>query len=513
MSDQHISRWMKKHRVTWWAIGLVTATASLATRSWAASSPQFQLPMAVMASGGQPVSSAQFHQTTSVIGESIGGSSTSAQFALRGGAAFQGVSVVLQNLLITVTGTMDDPAATVTVNGVPATVTEGAWRVAGIVLYPGPNTLAVVARDAAGNTATQQIVVYLDTVPSPHAHEAPLFFTVSGAVDDPSASVALNLIHHATVSVTRTAMIAGATWQVPEFPLYEGLNTVTATARDAAGNATTHRIQVFVDTAPPARPTVEQAPDLTTASSHTFTGTKQAGTSVWINGQEVVPRDTATTWTVTLPLVEGDNPFEIVTKDAAGNTSSAVAFIIVVDTLPPVIAIATPANGATTNFATVVIQGTVDDHLTTVAIPGLTVTRDGRAFTTTASLPEVQPYTLTITATSPNGYVSTHTLRVTRGTIPTLTSAIPADGAKGYWEQPVTLTMTATDAQDDALEYQLLRNGTPLSEWSAAPAQAWTPSQQDAGVHTFEFRVRDAYGGFASETHDVLILRPPVSPP
>ena len=505
---------MVKHRVKR-SIGFMLAMAAWlpSTLCLAASSPQFQLPVEVIASGGQMASSPQFSLASSVIGEPLGGISSSVQGALRGGAILAQGSTVPTQRTITVSGTVDDPAAIVTVNGTPVTLSGTTWSVTGITLSHGPNTITAVARDPAGNTSTQQIVIYFDPIPDPHTHEAPLLITVTGTVNDPSATVTLNLVHHTSVSVTRTATITGTTWQVTAFPLYDGLNTLTATARDPAGNTTTHRIQVFVDTAPPARPTVAEPPLVTTVSSHTFTGTKQAGTSVWINGAQVVPRNGETTWTATVALLEGDNLFTIVTHDAAGNSSTAVTLIIVVDNLPPVITVTSPPAGSKTNFTTATLTGTVDDHLTQVAIAGLAVTQTGRAFDAVVSLPEIRAYVLTITATSPHGYTSTQTVTITRGTIPTLTSATPRDGGKGYWAQPLTSTITATDAQSDPLEYQFLLDGVPLAAWSATNPQTWTSPQSAVGVHTLEFRVRDAFGGFASTSHEVLILRPPVNPP
>ena len=77
----------------------------------------------------------------------------------------------------------------------------------------------------------------------------------------------------------------------------------------------------------------------------------------------------------------------------------------------------------------------------------------------------------------------------------------------------MTLNMTATDAEQDPLTYQVLFDGAVLEDWGAANTLTWTPSMADWGTHALEFRVRDAFGGYASTTHDVFILRPPVHAP
>ncbi|MDP3722364.1 MAG: Ig-like domain-containing protein [Candidatus Omnitrophota bacterium] len=64
---------------------------------------------------------------------------------------------------IAVSGTVDDRQATVSVNGVAATVREdGTWS-ANITLTEGQNTIRVSAKDQAGNSGEDSITVTLDT--------------------------------------------------------------------------------------------------------------------------------------------------------------------------------------------------------------------------------------------------------------------------------------------------------------------------------------------------------------
>jgi hypothetical protein len=65
---------------------------------------------------------------------------------------------------ITVTGTIDDPEAQVTVNGASATVSEGSFS-ATVTLVEGSNTITATASDPAGNTSSSMVQVSLDTVP------------------------------------------------------------------------------------------------------------------------------------------------------------------------------------------------------------------------------------------------------------------------------------------------------------------------------------------------------------
>ncbi len=73
-------------------------------------------------------------------------------------------SVLFANPVI-VTGTVDDPAAEVTVNGVPAT--GGASFIASLVLPAGENTITAIARDAVGGLGTDSVEVTLILGPGP----------------------------------------------------------------------------------------------------------------------------------------------------------------------------------------------------------------------------------------------------------------------------------------------------------------------------------------------------------
>ena len=76
-----------------------------------------------------------------------------------GTAAFAG------SRTITVTGTIDDPGATVTVNGTPATISSGDFSASITLTSEGQNTITATATDPAGNSATASVTVALDTVP------------------------------------------------------------------------------------------------------------------------------------------------------------------------------------------------------------------------------------------------------------------------------------------------------------------------------------------------------------
>lgn len=66
---------------------------------------------------------------------------------------------------ITVTGTLDDSQAMVTVNGAAVTMGSSGAFSASVTLTEGANTITATATDPAGNSTSASLAVDLDTVP------------------------------------------------------------------------------------------------------------------------------------------------------------------------------------------------------------------------------------------------------------------------------------------------------------------------------------------------------------
>ncbi len=406
---------------------------------------------------------------------------------------------------ILVIGTVDDPSAGITVNGSPATVESGSFRAGGIRLVLGANTITATAVDALGNNASVSITVYLDLTES---NKIPRFtISVHGTVDDPTATVSVNRI---------AAANTGGQFSAPVL-LMSGYNVLTATATDAVGNAGADSIRVFVpwSTQYPPRPTVgtygTPIPRVTKQSSLSIGGTKTAGTAIWINGRESLPISNSKAWTVTLTgLIEGDNEFSIFARDFAGLESAEAKITIVLDKASPVVIFNPPTK---TNLSPVLLEGSVDDSLTTVSINMIPAVRTGRIFQVSVPLPITGPYALHLIAQSPNGYTTEQDYVIKKGTIPILQSIVPITGSKLYADTATNIRIMATDQEGDPMQYQLSLDGIPLSEWSNAQIQSWRPSLIQLGPHTLRAAVRDAYGGSNTKDSKVFVLRSPVQHP
>ncbi len=201
----------------------------------------------LISAGGELVGSTGAMNLHTSLGLPAGGDASNGVVTLLGGEGANAPTAVTPiTTTITVTGTIDDATATITVNTMPATISGGTFSAPGVLLVQGPNTITAVATDAAGNRVSKSIIVYLDL---PAAQKTTRFSTlVTGTIDDPSATVAVNGVPAAIAAGTFTASV----------PLTNGLNTLTATATDPAGNTARRSIRVFVPlpTRPPAMPTV-----------------------------------------------------------------------------------------------------------------------------------------------------------------------------------------------------------------------------------------------------------------
>jgi uncharacterized Zn-binding protein involved in type VI secretion len=151
---------------------------------------------------------------------------------------------------VNVTGTVNDPAAQVSVNGIDAPV-SGNTFLATVPLQEGTDTITAVATNSDGTTSTASIQVTLDTTP-PHVmiYSPPDLFittdsniTVTGLVND----IVVGTVNpqQATVTVNGIAAdVSNRSFTAANVPLSVGQNFIRATAIDRAGNSATTAIVV-----------------------------------------------------------------------------------------------------------------------------------------------------------------------------------------------------------------------------------------------------------------------------
>lgn len=146
---------------------------------------------------------------------------------------------------VRVAGSIDDPNATLTVNGVPVNHSGGAWQI-NVALEEGHNTLVARAVDARGNEVTASVAVSLDTTPPYITVSAPLDgttvyenpITVTGLVNDVVRGTVADTDAIVTVNGI-PATVANRSYMASGIALSEGANTIVVNASDAVGNTQT----------------------------------------------------------------------------------------------------------------------------------------------------------------------------------------------------------------------------------------------------------------------------------
>lgn len=282
---------------------------------------------------------------------------------------------------ISVTGTVDDPSVSVTVNGISAAVApDGSFSVEGIVLQEGENTVKVIAVDACGNQGEDQILVYLRTVPqgpqlvlcavmimptvaSMENEEckqqafARDFGSINGYTDETAVSVTLNgILLPDGIEIIDQGMIL---WGLREgtyfyadvkIPEMDGIHPFTAVATDVNGRWTETTVTFIRNTVSPQLTITSPSDGLVTNNpTITITGTvddPEAIVSIGWGGTEIPVINGAFTAQVTLE--EGVNYIEVTAMDPAWNFAY-VELQITLDTIPPQINATTPGEGAAVN--------------------------------------------------------------------------------------------------------------------------------------------------------------------
>ena len=161
------------------------------------------------------------------------------------------VTADVDNGAIRVAGTVGDPGATVTINGVPAPVSGGAF-VANVPILEGTNTLTAVATNVNGSVTTASVQVTLDTTPPRLTITGPddnlvtisASVNVSGLIND----IVVGTINDQQAQVTVNgiaAQVANRSFLAPGVPLALGPNVLQATGTDQSGNGATTSITVM----------------------------------------------------------------------------------------------------------------------------------------------------------------------------------------------------------------------------------------------------------------------------
>jgi len=281
---------------------------------------------------------------------------------------------------ITITGTVDDATATVSINGTQVTVSTQEFIWEDYPLTEGSNEIIASAQDPAGNTSSIQITVTYVLLNPPQVNisspadgtvVAKESISVTGTVDDPTATVKVN-------NISATIDNEG-NFEVLSVPAYnEGSNIISAVAVNPAGQGQDSITIIRDITAPVITLTNPQEGAVFNTQSIDVTGTiDDPQAQITVNGYQAVIENGVFT-VFSFALTEGENQLTITAQDSVGNSSQIIAKVIL-DTTAPIIQITGPTQGETTNTSPITVTGTIyeEAELASVLINNQTATIAG----------------------------------------------------------------------------------------------------------------------------------------
>jgi len=413
-----------------------------------------------------------------------------------------------------ISGTREtDSAVWISINGGAAyqAVALGAataWS-ATVNLVEGTNTLSITARDLVGNTSNPTYAVTTGTIvldstppalPVVNPVSSPTALTTQALSGTKDANSSIWVAHNTNPAAEMVAVGVATTWSTTAYTLVEGANTFSVTSRDALGNETAPVVvTITLDTIAPTTPVINAVVSPTNQTTQTLSGTKEANTSLWINGAQVIALNALTTWSSAQNLtIEGNNTFSVTAKDSAGNTSAAASATIVRDTTAPAAPTVTVVTPVNTTPQT--ISGTKDAN-SSILINGIQAVAVDALTTWSA------PVTLTVgtnnfTLTSKDALGNTsagvNTSIVLDTTAPTQPGIDPVLSPTNAGSQ----TLTGTKETNTAIYI----NGVLAFAMSAGTTWNSLQSLNTEGNNTFNVVARDAAGN-NSTTATVTIVK------
>jgi RHS repeat-associated protein len=394
---------------------------------------------------------------------------------------------------------VEQTAVKITVNGQLASVTPGtagqtSFTSRVTLAAEGPNAIAFTAIDAAGNRTdssrtvirdTHAPVVTLNSLPDSATVRADSALTVSGTITD---------LTKVTANVNGQALAIDSVTHAfsQRITLASGMNFVTLTATDAAGNATSVVRQITVDNTPPTLTLTGPAESLITKElvAHvTGTATANTAVSVTVNGVATTLASGGA-FATDVAIAEGAGTITVVATNAAGLSVTATRHVVR-DTQAPALGWAAPADSVITKLSTIAVSGIITDATTTtLTVNGAAVAVDAatKAYQSTLPLTTDGVASITLVATDAAGNTTTATRTVTRdATAPVITILEPDSGLVTQ-----AATVHVSGSVNDLTKATLTVNGTALVV--AGDGGFAGDVAVAAGANTLSFVALDAAG-------------------
>ena len=401
----------------------------------------------------------------------------------------------------------------------------------------GNYTLTAIARDAAGNTTTSTgvaVTINNDTQAPTVNITAPAAGTVTGtinvtatAADNVGVAGVQFLLDGANLGTEDVASPFSISWNTATAT--NGNHTLTARARDAAGNTTTS-VGVIVtasnDNQAPTinltEPAAGQVAGTINVSADANDNVGVVGVQFLLDGANLGTEDSATPFTIswnTATIADGNHSLTARARDAAGNTTTSAAVVVAVknDLTAPTVNISAPPAGDVSG--TVNVTANASDNVGVIGVQFLLnganlgtedLTSPYSTSWNTIGLPNGN-YTLTARARDASGNITTSAPVVVNVNnapdtqAPVVTMTAPAAG--NVSGTAVTVTATATD-NVGVVGVQFLLNGANLGteDLTSPYSISWNSTTVTNGTYTLTARGRDAAGNTTTSAGVVVTV-------
>jgi YD repeat-containing protein len=352
----------------------------------------------------------------------------------------------------------------------------------------GSHTLTAVARDLLGIRWTSNsvtVTVFNDKTSPTVSISAPTSgSTVRGTVavnaiasDNVGVAGVQFRLDGANLGTEDTTAPYSISWNTTT--VSNASHTLTAVARDAAGNRTTSApiaVTVSSDTSPPAVTITAPSPGAFVRGTITITANASdnvgvAGVQFLVDGAPLGAEDTTAPYSVTWNTTTASNSAHALTaraRDAAANAATSVALTVTVDNALPTVTIASPAGGATVSGSVTVTASASDNN----GVAGVQFRLDGASL---GAEDTAAPYSVSWnTASVANG---SHTLTALArdGAGNTATSAGVSVTVSNVTPPP-TSTPTRFEETDLSIIYTAGTTGPgqPPDWWHGSRSREWT---------------------------------------
>ncbi len=450
---------------------------------------------------------------------------------------------VLTGSSITIEGIVNDPFASVTVNGTKVSVSsDGTFTLPGFTLSEGENIINIVAIDPCGNRGEDQIVVYRRTVSQgPYLLFCPEIFlerppdlpepgcshriyekyigTIAGLTDKTATEIIVDgVLFPDGVLVEEEGRIykgkreGNFFWAFVSIPQVDGIYPFSAVVINAEGGQTEATVYFLRDTVPPLL-TISSPTDgfITNTPEITIRGTvddPEGMVRIGWYGSWIPVVDGSFTATYTL-FEEGSNYVTVTARDPAENYAY-LTYKVILDTQPPEISISYPADGEVVKTRTLNVKGNIIDangDTVTVEINGnlpqlLNLT--GLNFSGNVTL---NPGTnsLVFSAVDKAG----NSTRITRTVIldtdtPTIVITSPVPGA--IISGTLTIEVESSDITSRISSVALLVDGEPKTILFQAPFNFKLDTLPlSSGLHILTVRSTDVAGNEADASVEIIV--------